>query len=50
MEGNATEAVDLSGDPASLIRTPNGQDTDEALIDWALTTTLTPGAANVLTE
>ncbi len=33
----------------SLIRNPNGQDTDDAAADWAFTTTATPGAANVMT-
>jgi hypothetical protein len=33
----------------SLIRNPNGRDTDDAASDWAFTTTPTPGAANVLT-
>ncbi|HEU5211960.1 MAG TPA: lamin tail domain-containing protein [Gaiellaceae bacterium] len=34
----------------SLIRNPNGQDTDDAAADWAFTTTVTRGAANVLTS
>jgi hypothetical protein len=34
----------------SLIRNPNGQDTDNAAADWAFTTTVTRGAANVLTS
>jgi hypothetical protein len=34
---------------AALIRNPNGNDTDNAATDWTLTTTLTPGAANVKT-
>jgi hypothetical protein len=29
------------------LRLPNGTDTDNAATDWALTTTPTPGAANV---
>jgi hypothetical protein len=33
----------------SLIRNPNGRDTDDAASDWAFTTTITRGAANVLT-
>lgn len=32
----------------SLVRNPNGRDTDDAASDWAFTTTPTPGAANVL--
>jgi hypothetical protein len=34
---------------SSLIRAPNGQDTDDASSDWKFTTTPTPGAANILT-
>lgn len=34
----------------SLIRNPNGQDTEDAAADWAFTTTVTRGAANVLTS
>jgi len=33
----------------SLVRNPNGHDTDDAASDWAFTTTPTPGTANVLT-
>ena len=33
----------------SLIRNPDGKDTDDAAADWAFTTTLTRGAANVQT-
>jgi hypothetical protein len=33
----------------SLIRSPDGKDTNDAAADWAFTTTLTKGAANVLT-
>jgi hypothetical protein len=33
----------------SLIRNPDGKDTDDAASDWAFTTTVTRGAANVLT-
>lgn len=31
----------------SLSRIPNGSDTDDAATDWAFTTTVTQGAANV---
>jgi Lamin Tail Domain len=34
----------------SLIRNPDGKDTNDAAADWAFTTTLTRGAANVLTS
>lgn len=33
----------------SLIRHPDGKDTNDAAADWAFTTTITRGAANVLT-
>lgn len=33
----------------SLIRNPDGKDTNDAVADWAFTTTVTRGAANVLT-
>ena len=33
----------------SLIRNPDGRDTNDAASDWAFTTTVTRGAANVLT-
>jgi hypothetical protein len=33
----------------SLIRNPDGKDTQDAAADWAFTTTVTRGAANVLT-
>jgi cytosine/adenosine deaminase-related metal-dependent hydrolase len=45
VEGTATAAVD-AGD-GSLIRHPNGVDSDDAASDWAFTTTTTPGVANV---
>jgi hypothetical protein len=34
----------------SLIRTPDGKDTDDATADWAFTTKITRGAANVMTS
>lgn len=34
----------------SLIRNPNGKDTNDAAADWAFTTTVTKGAANVHTN
>jgi hypothetical protein len=33
----------------SLIRNPNGKDTNDAVVDWAFTTTVTREAANVMT-
>jgi cytosine/adenosine deaminase-related metal-dependent hydrolase len=45
VEGTATSAED-TGD-GSLIRYPNGLDTDDASNDWAFSSTPTPGTANV---
>jgi hypothetical protein len=42
--------ADSSTVEGSLIRNPNGTDTDDAAADWAFTTTVTRGAANVLTS
>jgi hypothetical protein len=39
--------ADSNAAAGSLCRLPNGTDTDDADSDWALSTTLTPGAANV---
>jgi hypothetical protein len=49
VEGMATQVADNNTYDASLVRNPNGSDTDDAATDWAETTTLTPGAANVVT-
>ena len=51
VEGNAlTETVaDSNTVEGSLVRSPDGHDSDDAATDWAFTTTPTPGAANVLT-
>jgi len=46
VEGTATSVMDDNANVASLIRDPNGQDTDDASMDWALTSTPTPGAVN----
>ena len=45
VEGMATSAVDPGA--GSLARLPNGTDTNNANSDWHLTSTPTPGAANV---
>jgi large repetitive protein len=45
VEGTAATAADVASTGA-LCRSPNGRDTDNANADWALCTTLTPGAAN----
>jgi hypothetical protein len=44
-----TSVEDSNTVAGSLIRNPNGKDTDDAAADWAFTTTITRGAANVLT-
>ena len=49
VEGTATDAEDNNDDPASLIRLPDGYDSDNAIDDWSVTTTPTPGEPNVLT-
>lgn len=45
VEGTATTVADNNADPVSLSRLPNGVDTNNAAMDWALGTP-TPGAAN----
>jgi Lamin Tail Domain len=50
VEGSPFAGVDSDTSPLlSLIRSPNGTDGNNAVNDWALTTTLTPGAANFFT-
>jgi hypothetical protein len=51
VEGTALQAdvADSNTVAGSLIRNPDGRDTDNAASDWAFTTTLTRGAANVHT-
>lgn len=44
-----TGVEDSNAVAGSLIRNPDGKDTNDAASDWAFTTTLTRGAANVLT-
>jgi hypothetical protein len=44
-----TTVEDSNAVAGSLIRNPDGKDTNDAAADWAFTTTLTRGAANVLT-
>ena len=48
VEGTAlgSTIVDPGDDLHSLIRDPNGADSDDASVDWKLTATTTPGAAN----
>ena len=49
VEGTALDesVVDSNTVAGSLSRIPNGTDTNNAATDWAFTTTLTKGAANV---
>ena len=51
VEGTVLPATTADSNTAagSLIRNPDGRDTGNAASDWAFTTTLTKGAANVLT-
>ena len=44
-----TTVADSNTVAGSLIRNPDGRDSNDAAADWAFTTTLTKGAANVLT-
>ena len=49
VEGSATSATDSGSVTRSLIRYPDGADTDNASGDWSSTSTPTPGTANSLT-
>ena len=51
VEGTALPATveDSTTVAGSLIRNPNGKDTNDAASDWAFTTTVTRGTANVIT-
>lgn len=44
-----TSVEDSNTVAGSLIRNPDGKDTNDAASDWAFTTTITRGAANVMT-
>jgi hypothetical protein len=48
VEGTALpiSTADSNTTNGSLVRSPNGHDTDNAASDWAFATTVTPGAAN----
>jgi imidazolonepropionase-like amidohydrolase len=46
VEGMACTAIDSGA--GSLARIPDGTDTDDAASDWSLSSTPTPGAANVM--
>jgi hypothetical protein len=43
------DVADSNTQIGSLIRNPNGRDTNDAASDWVFTTTLTRGTANVHT-
>jgi hypothetical protein len=45
----ASSVADSNTVAGSLIRNPDGKDANDAAADWAFTTTITKGAANVLT-
>ncbi|MBL8922660.1 MAG: lamin tail domain-containing protein [Myxococcaceae bacterium] len=47
VEGMPSSLADSNTVNGSLCRLPNGTDTDNAATDWALSTTPTPGSANV---
>jgi len=49
VEGPAlsSSVLDKSTEPGSLARVPNGSDTNNAATDWVISSTPTPGAANV---
>ena len=46
VEGTPTAAADSDVSTGSLVRLPDGADTDDAATDWAFTATPTPGVAN----
>jgi hypothetical protein len=46
VEGTPAIPADTNDDLNAIARVPNGQDTDNAAVDWVLTPNKTPGAAN----
>jgi hypothetical protein len=46
VEGTPASALDGDASAGSLVRAPDGNDTDDADTDWSLTATLTPGTTN----
>ncbi|MBP9088874.1 MAG: lamin tail domain-containing protein, partial [Kofleriaceae bacterium] len=46
VEGTAFAGADTNDDVNSLARTPNGSDLNNAVVDWKVSTTITPGAMN----
>lgn len=49
VEGTVPDAIDSNVNAGSIIREPNGIDTNVANSDWKFTKTITPGAVNVFT-
>jgi hypothetical protein len=47
VKGTAFDGADSGTEIRSLVRSPNGADTDDAISDWAVTSNLTPGDANL---
>jgi len=47
VEGTAFDGADSGTETLTLVRSPNGADTDNAISDWAVTSNLTPGEANL---
>lgn len=47
VEGTAFTGADSNAVDATLVRLPNGTDTNNASADWAVSSTLTPGASNL---
>lgn len=48
VEGTATTLSDSNTEELSLVRFPNGTDTDDASVDWWSTAVITPGSANIV--
>ena len=47
VEGTAFAGADSNAVDATLVRLPNGTDTNDASVDWAVSSVLTPGASNL---
>lgn len=47
VEGTAFAGADSNTVDMALVRLPNGTDTNDASVDWVLTSTLTPGSSNL---
>jgi hypothetical protein len=46
VEGNATTVEDSNAITGSMIRLPNGSDSNDAATDWQFTTSITAGSEN----